>query len=484
MTTTTISQAISDSFETDPASVWAQNRASTTSDNSNARQEHLTNPPLENTAVSLERGLYTWPSSVFGLTSGSLLLVAGAVSDLLGARYVELFGILLLGVTTIACGLSTTGAQLIVFRALAGVALAAHLPASVSLVSATLPSGKVRNIGFACLGLSQPLGFAAGLVLGGILIERVGWAIGFYLAGGPVLGIALAGYWTLPKPPNDQIRGMGATAILRKLYTDIDWVGAGLASFGLALLSYVLAFLSADVKSIASPPAFPLWMHYREKKGKSALIPNSLWKKLPFTTICVMLALTYGQLNSMELYSSLYFQEVQSTSTLITSLYLLPNLTAGTLINLTMGLVVHRISARSLVAGTCMLCAIGSLLMAIVNPNWSYWYLQFWAQILAPLGGDVLFTVGMLVVSDSFPEKTQSLAGAVFNTAAQLGLTLGVGICQLVSLSVEEQSGSGENAILKGYRASFWTQTAYMLTCVVLAVTGLRRIGTLGLKRE
>ncbi|KAI1258532.1 major facilitator superfamily domain-containing protein [Xylariaceae sp. FL1019] len=273
MAAITVSQTISDRFEKDPAS---PNRTSTTSDNHNALQERLTNPPLEDSqslqaesrlaltvvmlqpclvsffscfpngvitvglqtivaAISLERALYTWPSSVFGLTSRSILLVAGAVSDLLGARYVEFFGILQLGVATIACGLSNTGVQVIIFRH------AAHLPASVSLVSAALPSGKVRNIGFACLGLSQPLGFAAGLVLGGILIQRMGWAIGFYLAGGPILGIALAGYRTLPKPPNDQTRGVGARIVLRKLYTDIDWLGAGLASLGLALLSYVLA---------------------------------------------------------------------------------------------------------------------------------------------------------------------------------------------------------------------------------------------------
>lgn len=139
-------------------------------------------------------------------------------------------------------------------------------------------------------------------------------------------------------------------------------------------------------------------------------------------------------------------------------------------------------------------------MMALVNPNWSYWYLEFWAQALSPFSVDVLFTVGLIIVSDNFPEKTQALAGAVFNTVAQFGMSLGVGLCQVVALGVmgkTEGSGSGhgggegeafENAdsgaILKGYRAGFWTMFACMVLCLLLAVVGLRKAGKVGLKRE
>jgi hypothetical protein len=51
--------------------------------------------------------------------------------------------------------------------------------------------------------------------------------------------------------------------------------------------------------------AFPLWMRYRERKGQSALVPNSLWKNLPFASICALVALSYGAMNSIELFSSL-----------------------------------------------------------------------------------------------------------------------------------------------------------------------------------
>jgi uncharacterized membrane protein YbhN (UPF0104 family) len=51
--------------------------------------------------------------------------------------------------------------------------------------------------------------------------------------------------------------------------------------------------------------AFPLWMRYRERNGKSALVPNKLWKSSAFTSTCIMIALSWAVTNSIELFSSL-----------------------------------------------------------------------------------------------------------------------------------------------------------------------------------
>lgn len=80
----------------------------------------------------------------------------------------------------------------------------------------------------------------------------------------------------------------------------------------------VHSILSADLTTIKSAEtasllalsvvflaAFPVWMHYRERTGKPALIPNSLWKNIPFTTICIMVMLAWGVMNSLEIFSSL-----------------------------------------------------------------------------------------------------------------------------------------------------------------------------------
>ena len=463
-------------------------------------------------SIDLPRQLYLWPASVYGLTSGAMLLIAGSIADLIGARVVEVTGCVLLGIFTLSCGFANTGIQLVIFRAFQGVAMSMHLPASVALVAAAVPQGKSRNISFGCLGLSQPLGFSFGLVISGIMIERVGWRSGFYLSGAALLLATIAGIWALPKPaPAANMESTSNITLFHRPRTSIDWLGGVIASAGLALLSYVLAILSADLSSIhhASTAimltlsiillaAFPLWMHRRERANLAALIPNSLWKKLTFSSTCIMVALSYGVMNSMELFSSLYFQEIQDASTLSTSLRLLPNLLVGTIINLSVGLFVDKVSARWLVAVSSLLCSGASLMMALVDARWTYWYMEFWAQLLAPMSADVLFTVGLLIVSDEFPEETQALAGAVFNTVAQFGMSLGVGVCQVVSLAVGAMKGGvsgghtgdvgegagADGALMKGYQASFWTMFAMMITTGVIAVGGLRSTGKIGVKRD
>jgi MFS family permease len=219
--------------------------------------------------LQLPEQLYLWPSSVFGLTAGSTLLLAGAVADVVGARSVDIVGCALLGVFTLACGLSRTGIQLVLFRAFQGVATAIHLPCSVSLVTQFVPNGKSRNLGFACLGLSMPLGFSVGLVLGGILVDTIGWRVGYYVTGGVMLVQAAAGFKVIPpaaKTPN----------VMAKLLNEIDWFGAMLASASLAMFSYVLAIASADSNNIRAPSAiamliisvalmivFPFWMAFQ-----------------------------------------------------------------------------------------------------------------------------------------------------------------------------------------------------------------------------
>jgi MFS family permease len=267
--------------------------------------------------------------------------------------------------------------------------------------------------------------------------------------------------------------------------------------------------LSADLASIKSATtvgllatsvallvAFPFWVGHRERHEKTALIPNSLWKNSSFGSTCVILALANGAVIALELFSSLYFQEIQDVGTLTTSLQLLPNVVVGVIVGLSCGLFVDKISARWLVSVASVLCAAAPLLMAVMKPDFSYWYCAFWAQALSPLSVTVLVTVGMLIVSDVFSDESQALAGAVFNTVGQFGLSFGVGLCQLVALGVtgnqsqashgvetDVQLSEGET-LLQGYRASFWTMHGFLILCAIIALLGLKKVGRVGVKRD
>lgn len=188
--------------------------------------------------INLPRELYLWPLSVFGLTCGSMLLIAGSIADVVGPRRLELAGCFMLGAFILGCGLADTGIQLTLFRAFSGVAMAIHLPAATSIVTATIPKGKARNMAFAALGFARDIGYSGGLVLSGVLIQTSGWRLNFYLAGGATLVIAIVAVWSLPK---ETVRSTASEGVLRELYHKVDWTGSVIISGGLALLAYVLA---------------------------------------------------------------------------------------------------------------------------------------------------------------------------------------------------------------------------------------------------
>lgn len=169
------------------------------------------------------------------MTSGSCLLLAGSIADVVGNRLINLTGCFLLGWFIIGCGLARTGIELIMFRALQGVAVSLCLPTSVAILANAVPPGKKRNIGFSCLGLVQPLGFSIGMVLAGVLLDTVGWRTGWYICGGATLILIFVSVWALP--PDRVVQG----SKFSRLKTEIDWVGAALASTCLALFSYVFA---------------------------------------------------------------------------------------------------------------------------------------------------------------------------------------------------------------------------------------------------
>jgi predicted MFS family arabinose efflux permease len=120
------------------------------------------------------------------------------------------------------------------------VAISLCLPTAVSILTNNFVAGRQRNVGFACLGLSQPLGFSFGLILGGVVVDTaVGWQFSFYLTAGLMALLFVVSIWLLPR---DKPREAFSW---KQVATEIDWLGAALASIAMGLFSYVFAYVAA-----------------------------------------------------------------------------------------------------------------------------------------------------------------------------------------------------------------------------------------------
>lgn len=59
------------------------------------------------------------------------------------------------------------------------------------------------------------------------------------------------------------------------------------------------------VTSLMLIPIFIFWMYHRDKIGKRALIPNHMWKNIEFSSICITVMISWGVIESMDLFLSL-----------------------------------------------------------------------------------------------------------------------------------------------------------------------------------
>lgn len=148
--------------------------------------------------LGLHPGLIVWPIFAYFQKNGACLLLVGFIADVVGNKSVNLTCSFFVAIFVLASALARSDLQLIMFRAMAGVAGALALPTSMAIVSKSVESGRRRNLGFATLGLAQPLGYSLGLVLGGLMAISVGWRCGFYIGGALSFLLSVIGIWVLP----------------------------------------------------------------------------------------------------------------------------------------------------------------------------------------------------------------------------------------------------------------------------------------------
>ena len=346
------------------------------------------------------------------------------------------------------------------------------------------------------MGGGQPVGFAIGLAIGGVLADSPAtWRGGFYVSAGINTLIFIVKILGLPKIERE------FPITWERLAKDVDWTGAVTLSSSLGLLSYCLAAVTGSLTSIQQPatiatlslalallPVFVKWVARQERLQRPAIIPNSLWKNRVFTSVCLDVFLLLGAFNATENLLTLFFQDVQMLSATQASIRFLPAPAVGVLMNILMGLIIHRVRANWAILIATAISCISPILTAVMRPQDSYWEYVFPSIALNALGPDVLFTASNLIITDAFPDKTQALAGGVFNTVAQIGKSVGLALTAVIANNIshhhDHRGQSEAKVLLEGYRAAWWYTFGTTAAVFFISAFGLKNVGRLGLKRE
>src|SRR5205085_1770726 len=157
-------------------------------------------------------------------TYGGFMLLGGRAADLLGRRRILLSGIVVIGVSPLIGGFAQSSGVLVGARLAQGLGAAMTLPAALSILTTTFQEGKDRHTALGVWGGVGGLASAAGVLLGGVLTQGLGWRWVMFvnpIACAPVLGGVLR---LIPADP------------VRKRLENFDALGAVLATSGMLLL--------------------------------------------------------------------------------------------------------------------------------------------------------------------------------------------------------------------------------------------------------
>jgi DHA2 family methylenomycin A resistance protein-like MFS transporter len=383
----------------------------------------VVNVALERIQASLSTNVtgLQWIINAYTLVFASLLLTAGAIGDRFGAKRIFVIGFALFTIASLACGTAGTISTLIAGRIVQGVGAALCVPASLALLSASFPEAASRARAVSIWAGVGGLALAAGPVVGGIMVDRVGWPSIFFLN----LPLGLLGIWlTLSyapsgsKTPNRGLDLAGQVlAILALGGLTLGFVESGALGWTHPLvLSGFTCFLVAGALFLLA-----------EARGADPMLPLSLFRSSVVSASCVVGLLTNFAYYGLMFVLSLFFQATKGYSPLMTGLAFLPMTALVTVANLISGRLTARFGPRlSMVMGQA-LAACGYLTLAGIDGRTPY------SVIVGPLlaaGIGVALTVPAMttaVLASADRQRTGITSGAL-NAARQTGGVIGVGV--------------------------------------------------------
>lgn len=419
----------------------------------------------------------TWAATVYVLAFGALLLAGGRVVDLLGQARALTGATAVFTLAALLAGLAPDGGVLIAGRALQGAAAALLVPAALSSVTLLFPADAARRRALAVWGGVASAGGGAGVLLGGVLTDALGWRAAFLLN----VPIGLALLVVVPRV----LRLPASTRGSRR--RGLDLPGAAVSSLGVGCVVLSLSNAREDGWTAITTSA-PLLVGAGllalfvvvERRSSDPLVPLALLRLRHVALGNAVMLLGGAALFPTMLLLSLYLQAGLGHDASRAGLGLLP-VTVGTVVAAALApRLLRRARPSAVLAVALLVVALGLAWLARVPAQGRYL-----ADVLAPallfglgLGlafvSATLLAVGGLAAGGIAPRHAP-LASALVNTSQQVGgavgLTAVLGLAQARTAARLEVlgPGGGAEALVSGFRLGFAVAAALVVLGVAAA---------------
>lgn len=360
-----------------------------------------------------------WIVSLYTLAYAVFLLSAGALSDRFGPRSVFLSGSVVFTLASLACGTAPSLPLLLLARAVQGVGAALLVPSSMAILQLAYPEAVQRARAVGLWAGAGSLALAAGPLVGGALIDVLGWRMIFLIN----VPIGAIGVWlTLRYAPRveltrsravDLAGQIAATLTLGCLIFTLIETGSGHLGGGWTILGFLLS------------GACLLALLIIEVRTAEPMIPLAIFQSRIFTVATVV-----GMIINLVFYGlifvfSLFFQTVQQRSAFDTGVVFLPMTALIMLVNILAGRLIGRFGVRAILLSGLFLAAIGYGAMLFIDATTIYlWIIPSFA--LAGIGIALTVPAVMTVALDDTHSGRTGIASGILNASRQVGGAIGV----------------------------------------------------------
>lgn len=376
-----------------------------------------------------------WVVTAYAITFGGLLILGGRIADTFGRRSLFVVGLLVFAGASLAAGLTDDAILLVAARSIQGIGAAIVAPASLSLITTRFAEGPRRTRAIGLYGATASIGFVAGQVLGGVLVQYTSWRW-IFLVNVPVGLIAalLARHLISPDRPSSRS-------------THLDLIGGVLIT--LAVAAIVFAVSEGPVLGWTQPLVIGSFVAAAialtgfvagERAQVNPLIDLGLLRRRGLRT-AGLLTLLLGAWTAGELVVlSVYLQQGLHDSPLEAGLVIAPQGVVGFITGMFGARLVRRFGMRTLLATATATTGAGFLVLSHL-PAAGHYSPLFFAVVLVGFGtvGTVFGTTVM--AASGMAEADQGLVGGVVNTTRQVGAAIGVAALVAVADGASARSG-------------------------------------------
>jgi DHA2 family methylenomycin A resistance protein-like MFS transporter len=383
----------------------------------------IVNVALPSIGEDLEAGVggLQWVVDSYAIALASLMLAGGTVGDLHGHKRVVLTGLAAFGIASLGCALAPSAAVLVAFRLLQGIGAALLLPGTLAVIAHAFPERgeQARAIGI-WAGIGS-VALPAGPLLGGALIDGIGWRAVFFV-NVPIVVVALAAAAAVVRESTDpQGRRLDA---------------AGVALGALTLVAIIFAIIEAGHGGNPATVAIAAGVGVAalgaflaaERARPDPMLPLDLFRRTDFSAAnAIAGAMNCGTLGTLFVLA-LYLQRVQGRSAFEAGLAMVPLFTPLCILAPFAGRLTARVGPRWPMAGGLLVAAIGVAILTGAGAHASFTNLLP-GLLLWGIGMGLLTPAVVAAAVRSVPGERAGLGSAVNNTARQAGGAIGIAVC-------------------------------------------------------